>query len=645
MGLAMWLGLWGIQKAQLRPYSAPELTLDISFQLGCFVGCAVVGAVLGVWSVLTEISPGPWAFLRHRPVSAWALFLGKLAAALTLYSAIVGLPLLIGIWWAARHLPGPWVWSMALPPLADFLSGTLFIPTGMLIAAREARWFGSRLLPVGGAILCAAATWVPWLWLAAAAFAVGWLIILPAAMSAFATRFVNSTQRWPARLLTSLTLLPAVITIPAATGAFIGDLFRLPYRNQSQWNYHIVDGNVYRVSYSGRTLAQEVVDADGRKVESAPEEDYSQLLTKKQFGGSVPLTLSIEKAGYGRGQRGYRQARDHFLVMGVSEGEWWYYVHDWGCFVGYTRRIDEPAIRIGYLGLNGVVQERSKAEPLHLKQQPTQLIGTFVEPDRILRVDLAVRKISTAFAVPAGEHGQTAGQLVRRLPDQALPALVGIAATDKAIYIHDTPDGTSLRLPHPEGYYTAEAGIRPDAASYTILYRRSVKWEDWGKPMLLVCFDRAGKELNRLELPAPPMVFYDPGSLSRAIEGIGIPQAVAFGGVIRSIRTGQPDPTALASLGAAILSAILALLALRPYPIPLRWRIFWLVVVLVIGIGGLLLMFAVRSWPPRVVCPSCHRKRLATRERCEHCAAPFPIPEPGPVGIFDQVAEPVHAES
>ena len=55
-----------------------------------------------------------------------------------------------------------------------------------------------------------------------------------------------------------------------------------------------------------------------------------------------------------------------------------------------------------------------------------------------------------------------------------------------------------------------------------------------------------------------------------------------------------------------------------------RWA--WVFVCVLLGPIGILTMIALRAWPARVACASCGRKRVVTRETCEHCAAEFPPP-------------------
>lgn len=642
LGVAMAFSLWLLKNSHMSGYENPSLTLHPAFQVGTFVACTAAGLLLGILQMITEIGQTPWAFLRHRPASARTLFLGKLAAALTLYTAITLPPLVLGIWWAATHLPGPWLWSMAIPPLMDYLSGTLFIPAGMLIAAREARWFGSRVLPVGLAIVCTIVTWAPWLWLAMAGLALGWVILLPAAMGAFTTRAVESTQRWPLRFLTSLSLLPAMITIPAATGGFLSELLRNPNRSISYTTYQLIDGCVYRIAYrSPEAGAAIIVDADGRRNDAAPEQPFGPAQQKSQYGGTGTLTLNWANSGYGSEDRSLRMEMTYFVPIRLGIGEWWYYVHDWGCYVGYMQRPDESPARIGYLGANGLVHYRSQVQRFYPIGPKSSVINTITEAHRINSVNLHNRMTSVAFAAPPGERAQAAGYLSRRQPNDTFTPIANIATTDQAIHIYGSPEHPALRIPNPEGY--ALADVSAGQGFYTILYQRSVKWEEMQTPRLLVRVDQAGKELTRMELPAPPQANYDPGPLTRALQGIGMPQAVGIVGIYHSIRVQSLDLTALVSLGVAILCTIIAHRTLRPYPLSSGLRTFWLIVVFALGIAGMLLLLAIRHWPALLPCTSCGRKRLVTQEHCHHCAAPFMAPDPGAVGIFDRSDSPVHA--
>jgi len=67
-----------------------------------------------------------------------------------------------------------------------------------------------------------------------------------------------------------------------------------------------------------------------------------------------------------------------------------------------------------------------------------------------------------------------------------------------------------------------------------------------------------------------------------------------------------------------------------------RRRIGWWCVVMVLsGPAGLLTMRSLLDWPARETCPNCGRKRVVSRDLCEHCDAPFTRPVPDGTEIFD----------
>ena len=116
----------------------------------------VAGLVLGFVQFLPDSRTSRLGFMRHRPFSPTALFAGKAAAGLAVYATAMGVPLLVALWWASqpRHIPLPFAWAMGLAPVADICWGVAYYCAGVLVAVRsDARWLGSRLLPLAGPIV------------------------------------------------------------------------------------------------------------------------------------------------------------------------------------------------------------------------------------------------------------------------------------------------------------------------------------------------------------------------------------------------------------------------------------------------------------------------------------------------------------
>lgn len=52
------------------------------------------------------------------------------------------------------------------------------------------------------------------------------------------------------------------------------------------------------------------------------------------------------------------------------------------------------------------------------------------------------------------------------------------------------------------------------------------------------------------------------------------------------------------------------------------------------GVWALLMLLMLHEWPARLACPACGRKRIVTRQICEHCGAPQPPPVADGTEIF-----------
>src|ERR1017187_4693524 len=117
--------------------------------------CGIFGAVLGWLQIHNERRPDLWAFLIHRPMTRTGIFLGKVMAGLGLYALVVGLPLLCFIVWARLpgHVAAPFEIAMLRPVAVYVLAGILYYFAGMLADLRQARWYASRVLGVGVAVV------------------------------------------------------------------------------------------------------------------------------------------------------------------------------------------------------------------------------------------------------------------------------------------------------------------------------------------------------------------------------------------------------------------------------------------------------------------------------------------------------------
>jgi len=137
-----------------------ESLCDRGFLTVTTFGFAFTGAGLACLQLLPELRRDDWAFLIHRPVSPWRILCAKIAAGFLLYGLATLPPLACVSLWASR--PGfaamPFYWELTLAPLADLLMGIPFYFATMLMILKPGRWYGTRLLSLGLAVLVA--TWV-----------------------------------------------------------------------------------------------------------------------------------------------------------------------------------------------------------------------------------------------------------------------------------------------------------------------------------------------------------------------------------------------------------------------------------------------------------------------------------------------------
>jgi hypothetical protein len=156
-----------------------------------------------------------------------------------LYFPAGAIPLLLATIWCV--VPGnfnaPQRWYMSIPDWCDLVNGTTFYLAGILIAAREARWFGSRILPLGiGVILALAAMLLPLnVFEALLITAIGWVILIPATHGAFVHRESTNRQSSMSLAAQALTVICGVGILTGISWAFIESVARSAGRTRQAY--------------------------------------------------------------------------------------------------------------------------------------------------------------------------------------------------------------------------------------------------------------------------------------------------------------------------------------------------------------------------------------------------------------------------
>jgi hypothetical protein len=90
-------------------------------------------------------------------------------------------------------------------------------------------------------------------------------------------------------------------------------------------------------------------------------------------------------------------------------------------------------------------------------------------------------------------------------------------------------------------------------------------------------------------------------------------------------------------LAMSLVAAVVAFTRGRANAFSTRRVWLWTALGFLLGMVGVGLLLALEGWPVREICSACGRRRVVTRDRCEHCGATFPPPARDGTEIFETV--------
>jgi hypothetical protein len=255
----------------------------------------VFGAALGFMQVFFEAHGDKRSLLLHRPLSLSGIFLAKAIAGLGLYVLALGIPFAcLEIWLAMPgSMPAPYHWRTSLPWLADILSGIVYYFAGMLIAQREARWYGSRGQALAAAFFCSYWVWaLPEFLQALAAIAILGLLVGVAAWGSFCAGGAYAPQPRLAKAALATTFLVGLWIASMLGKQLIGE-----------WCDPGLEGN-YRLDRQGRVLfgfrkvgvgaVGPLMDLSGQEL---PEFKADNTTMATLAATATPLTWSYRNSG------------------------------------------------------------------------------------------------------------------------------------------------------------------------------------------------------------------------------------------------------------------------------------------------------------------------------------------------------------
>jgi hypothetical protein len=617
--------------------------------------------VLGLLQILPELRRDQWAFLIHRPASRTQLFFGKAAAGLGLYFLAMGLPCLGALLWLATpgNVAAPFSWNMSLPLVADILSGLVFYFAAMLVALRPARWYGSRALPLGAAVICAFANQAANNLGQAMALLLPSIIILGfAAWGSFLTTGIYGPQPKVAKWGLGISLYAGLVLVCGGAIAVVFSWLETHISIEPmRWTDYRVDkaGRVLRVTWED-SMPQSASDLTGKPM-ALPKSRTAYAHDTFVSFSDVPLKFQ------GNQGRSYRD-NPQVIPLAGAEKNVWYYLPFERQAIGYAK--DTKRI-VGYIGPQGFsatplpMAKRFPAAPVSNLTDYTNPFSVLAFRSAIYRFDPFAGSVTAMAQAQPGEQVRGANQIWFNTGTSRESRTATVVTIGNRMEIFSSEGKrlfTTLLALSSEEYPWVSIGVTPGDGRYFLWHHpRRDKGNAAKASALLQEIAVQGSETRVVKTHTlPPLLrphsdqwtayaiapVVPPGLLA------GLSGYAAVGNALR-IESAQtlwhdmfvspaPELPIVAFFTLSAFAGLLAALgahriakqrAMTPRAVWLwSFAVFWL------GIFGLLLLIALEAWPARETCPSCHHKRVVTRELCEHCAAPFALPSRDGTEIF-----------
>lgn len=640
-----------------QAWSGENLVLTITMPL--------IGLALGLLQILPELRRDQWAFLVHRPASRTTLFFGKVLPGICLYLLATALPLLGLAVWAAQpsHVPAPFDFRFTLAGWAAILAGLPFYFAGLLVALRPARWYGSRALPLLGALL---AIWASdnlnEFWQVALICLLIAAVLLLAAWGSFVTGGEYGEQTKPARFALGLALYPAMIAVSLVVlmgifaalnylGGRHGEWWRADDKIDTQGRlFHYSEHGTDEAHMDRKTVT--VTDATGKPVDPRVWQNLDQQHKLLDF---TDLPVGETSQMHYRFSDPSRYVMDLTSNISDSNQTYWYYEAAAHQMVGCSVNLGAFE-QIGYLGPKGFARNREAAGHFpDAHPEPTAFAGLHLLrfPQGLYWYDTSRPAISLLQAMPGGNSGTAV--LSRTLSGESDEAQVLIVAAGNQLTAFTGRAFGALQTPPKlftisldfdlKTFSNIQVAMTPDGSRFFFWYGR---WSGT-TPGRLVTVASDGRVLKTKMLPAitnarpamsfaqaspavivPPALLAATSLYAKIGHALGWPSADGFWNTLTGL-----GPLAIFSALGGLLPALLAGLVSRRLGDGRRGQIAWILGVFGLGIYGVLLLLALRAWPARVPCPNCGRLRVVDREECEHCGAAFARPRPDGTEIFD----------
>jgi len=625
-----------------------------SFPKLAMVCCAIFGAILGWLQVHNERHRDLWAFLIHRPLSRTKIFFAKVIAGLCLYVVGAGLPLL-GVIVMIRipgHIAAPFEWAMVLPVTAYFLSGIVYYFAGLLTGLRQARWYASRGLGLGVAILVSVTVAnVPDFWRALFLILLGGAIVATAAWGSFMSNGYYDGQPLLGRRALATSLMLGGFIVVMFVMVLLGSLVPNSFRESFHWSRYQMtkDGEIYKMTQpAGKPL--QITELNG-----APLKDTKtgRPITLTDFNRLADSESGIQadfedQAQYQKRHQGRYMESSHFFTLWRQTPDTLWYWNQNGRLWGYdiaSRRF------IGSLGPSGFTPGLATGPDRFSRPEGKEGHGngyydssypaqTLMTDTVVYKLNLENRTASIFFA--ATNNNRIGGAL--DVSSKGYDWNNTIVVTREFVQLM-TPDGKLVwQMPYVPAYpaYNGVTVSFLEATNRFALWLnandQTNKMMGWTLPSRVVWLASGQGVLESTNLPSlSGYRGWTPPLTERLLRSV-VPPAFYSAPVFlhgMDVFRDFPWKDLLISVVAAVVCAVVGWLLCQRYHFSAGARLKWAGFHLLFGLPGLLGFLCVQEWPAREACPNCKKLRVVDREKCEHCGANFAPPETNGTEVFE----------
>jgi ABC-type transport system involved in multi-copper enzyme maturation permease subunit len=600
--------------------------------------CAIFGAVLGWLQIHNERRPDLWAFLIHRPMSRTSIFVGKALAGLGLYALVAGLPLLGFVVWA--WLPGrvgaPFEPAMLRPVAMFFLAGTVYYFAGMLTGLRQARWYASRALGLGVAIIVLPAMQLrPEFWLGLVSLVIGAAMLITAVWGGFQSDgHYRGQPAWGKAALTGALTLGSLIVLFVAV-MLLSNI--IPNHEPSgPWsNYTMTKtGAVFKVTTDvGRP--PEMVDLEGKPLLDAKT---GRMIELSVFNRRLATAtqINVDQDDRNRDRSWIQADCSLFSSWRATTDTLWYFWDRYGRLAGYdvaTRQF------IGSLGPKGFARDIAGDGDRFTNGRGDSHARTLRTATTVFLVDVEQRTTKPLFTTPDDDPILAMHEIVLNGYDWEYSVVITkrfihlLTAEGKPVwkipYEPAYPDYTNIQMYslEPPGQFALWLAPSDRAKKHaTAKLPTHVIWLAGDQGVV--------KSIDLPELPSPSR------KLGRddLLFGCVTPPTALLGYCLIQAGVWQTETwrtLLLFSFGGSVLVCLPVGWWLgRRYHFSFAAQAGWAVFHLLFGVPGLLAFLSVQEWPAREACPNCKKLRVVDRAQCEHCGADFAPPEKTGTEVF-----------